>query len=181
MPRSRPRGGPEHGNCRRSFSRSAGRQPGTPPLPVLFPRTGQAGDPRMTIPDAITGKPGDTACGPPGIPLFGPGCYPVRDPEPALPPGGPPPGPPPLAPGMTAMPDHRKPRHCTPIPLKYPHRRQEDSDEQAVHASARGGSRAGPCRGRRLFRRDGVPAGVTQRSGGLFPRTRISCSVATMC
>ncbi|MHA7663104.1 MCE family protein [Mycolicibacterium sp. HS_4_1] len=83
-------------------------QPGTPPLPVPFPRTGQAGDPRMNIPDAITGKPGDTACGPPGIPLPGPGCYPVREPQPAPPPGGPPPGPPALAPGQTAMPEPPK-------------------------------------------------------------------------
>jgi phospholipid/cholesterol/gamma-HCH transport system substrate-binding protein len=83
-------------------------QPGTPPLPVPFPRTGQAGDPRMTIPDAITGKPGDTACGPTGIPLPGPGCYPLRETEPAPPPGGPPPGPPALAPGQTAMPEPPK-------------------------------------------------------------------------
>ncbi|WP_336524216.1 MCE family protein [Mycolicibacterium fortuitum] len=108
-------------------------QPGTPPLPVPFPRTGQAGDPRMTIPDAITGKPGDTACGPPGIPLPGPGCYPVRDPEPAPPPGGPPPGgpppggpppgPPPLAPGMTAMPEPPKtpPLHVSdPVEVAAP-------------------------------------------------------------
>lgn len=98
-------------------------QPGTPPLPVPFPRTGQAGDPRMTIPDAITGKPGDTACGPPGIPLPGPGCYPVRDPEPAPPPGGPPPGPPPLAPGMTAMPEPPKtpPLHVSdPVEVPAP-------------------------------------------------------------
>jgi len=69
-------------------------QPATPALPMPYPRTGQAGDPRLTIPDAITGNPGDQQCGPPGVPLPGPGCYPLRDLEPAPPPGGPPPGPP---------------------------------------------------------------------------------------
>ncbi|MCU1700823.1 MAG: virulence factor Mce family protein [Mycobacterium sp.] len=69
-------------------------QPGTQALPNPYPRTGQGGEPRMTIPDAITGTPGDQQCGPPGIPLPGPGCYPYREPLPAPPPGGPPPGPP---------------------------------------------------------------------------------------
>ncbi|UXA11568.1 MCE family protein [Mycobacterium sp. SMC-8] len=69
-------------------------QPASPALPVPFPRTGQAGDPRMTIPDAITGNPGDRQCGPPGIPLPGPGCYPLREQGPQPAPGGPPPGPP---------------------------------------------------------------------------------------
>jgi len=73
-------------------------QPGTPALPSPFPRTGQGGEPRMTIPDAITGNPGDQQCGPPGVPLPGPGCYPYREPLPAPPPGGPPPGPPAPAP-----------------------------------------------------------------------------------
>ncbi|BBY39989.1 Mce family protein Mce3C [Mycobacterium mantenii] len=76
-------------------------QPGTPPLPVPYPRTGQGGPPRMTIPDAITGNPSDHQCGLPGVPLPGPGCYPAREPVPAPPPGGPPPGPPaPLGPGQ---------------------------------------------------------------------------------
>jgi phospholipid/cholesterol/gamma-HCH transport system substrate-binding protein len=69
-------------------------QPATPPLPIPYPRTGQGGTPRMTLPDAITGNPGDPKCGPPGVPLPGPGCYPYRAPLPAPPPGGPPPGPP---------------------------------------------------------------------------------------
>lgn len=69
-------------------------QPGTPPLPMPFPRTGQGGEPRLTVPDAITGNPQDQHCGPPGVPLPGPGCYPYREPPPAPPPGGPPPGPP---------------------------------------------------------------------------------------
>jgi phospholipid/cholesterol/gamma-HCH transport system substrate-binding protein len=77
-------------------------QKATPALPVPFPRTGQGGDPRLTIPDAITGNPGDQQCGPPGVPLPGPGCYPYREPLPPGPPGGPPPGPPaPAPPGMT--------------------------------------------------------------------------------
>ena len=81
-------------------------QPGTPALPVPYPRTGQNGEPRLTIPDAITGNPGDHQCGPPGLPLPGPGCYPYREPLPAPPPGGPPPGPPaPAPPGMESVPE----------------------------------------------------------------------------
>jgi phospholipid/cholesterol/gamma-HCH transport system substrate-binding protein len=72
-------------------------QPGTPPLPLPYPRTGQGGEPRLNLPDAITGNPDDQQCGPPGVPLPGPGCYPYRAPEPAPAPGGPPPGPPALA------------------------------------------------------------------------------------
>lgn len=73
-------------------------QQATPALPMPYPRTGQGGEPRMTIPDAITGNPADQPCGPSGIPLPGPGCYPYRQPLPAPPPGGPPPGPPALEP-----------------------------------------------------------------------------------
>ena len=73
-------------------------QPGTPALPVPYPRTGQGGEPRLTIPDAITGNEDDQQCGPPGVPLPGPGCYPYREPPPAPPPGGPPPGPPAASP-----------------------------------------------------------------------------------
>jgi phospholipid/cholesterol/gamma-HCH transport system substrate-binding protein len=69
-------------------------QPGTPPLPPPYPRTGQGGAPRSSIPDAITGNPDDHLCGSPGVRLPGPGCYPYRQPPPAPPPGGPPPGPP---------------------------------------------------------------------------------------
>jgi phospholipid/cholesterol/gamma-HCH transport system substrate-binding protein len=90
-------------------------QPGTPALPVPFPRTGQGGEPRMTLPDAITGNPADQQCGPPGIALPGPGCYPYREPLAAPPPGGPPPGPPaelPPAPPETALP--------TPSPVFVP-------------------------------------------------------------
>jgi phospholipid/cholesterol/gamma-HCH transport system substrate-binding protein len=69
--------------------------PGTPPLPMPYPRTGQGGPPNLNLPDAITGNQGDQGCGPPGIPLPGPtGCYPYREPLPAPPEGGPPPGPP---------------------------------------------------------------------------------------
>jgi phospholipid/cholesterol/gamma-HCH transport system substrate-binding protein len=60
-------------------------QPGTPALPVPYPRTGQGGEPNLMLPDAITGKPGDPR-------------YPYREPLPAPPPGGPPPGPPAPAP-----------------------------------------------------------------------------------
>ncbi|KRD06098.1 mammalian cell entry protein [Mycobacterium sp. Root265] len=77
-------------------------QPGTPALPAPFPRTGQGGEPRLTVPDAITGNAGDQACGAPGAPTPGPGCYPYRKPLPAPAPGGPPPGPP--APGTAEIP-----------------------------------------------------------------------------
>lgn len=97
-------------------------QPGTPALPVPFPRTGQGGDPRLTIPDAITGNPGDQACGPPGIPLPGPGCYPYREPPPAPPPGGPPPGPPALAPaGLDSTPVPTPRPVAEPAPGGVPH------------------------------------------------------------
>lgn len=80
-------------------------QPGTPALPVPFPRTGQAGEPHLNLPDAITGNPGDPGCGPPGLALPGPtGCYPYRAPLPAPPPGGPPPGPPALGPAPGELP-----------------------------------------------------------------------------
>ena len=55
--------------------------PATPALPSPFPRTGQGGEPNLTVPDAITGVPGDPR-------------YPYREPLPQPPPGGPPPGPP---------------------------------------------------------------------------------------
>ncbi|CKN09199.1 virulence factor mce family protein [Mycobacterium tuberculosis] len=51
-----------------------------------YPRTGQGGEPRLTLPDAITGNPGDPR-------------YPYRPEPPAPPPGGPPPGPPAQQPG----------------------------------------------------------------------------------
>jgi phospholipid/cholesterol/gamma-HCH transport system substrate-binding protein len=60
-------------------------QPGTPPLPIPYPRTGQGGPPRLNLPDAITGKPGDPR-------------YPLKFEPPAPPPGGPQPGPPALTP-----------------------------------------------------------------------------------
>ncbi|HEY9303793.1 MAG TPA: MCE family protein, partial [Mycobacterium sp.] len=69
-------------------------QPGLPPLPLPYPRTGQGGEPKRTLPDAITGNPDEQSCGPLGVPLPGPRCYPYRQPAPAPPPGGPPPGPP---------------------------------------------------------------------------------------
>lgn len=68
-------------------------QPGTPPLPLPYPRTGQGGEPRRNLPDAITGNPGDSPCAVPGRP-GAPGCYPLREEPPAPPAGGPPPGPP---------------------------------------------------------------------------------------
>lgn len=84
-------------------------QPGTPALPVPFPRTGQGGEPHLNLPDAITGTPDGQQCGP--LALSGPGCYPYREPLPAPPPGGPPPGPPAAAPPGVAT---------TPIPSVAP-------------------------------------------------------------
>lgn len=66
-------------------------QPGTPPLPMPYPRTGQGGEPHLNLPDAITGNPGDPR-------------YPYREPLPAPPPGGPPPGPPALGPAPGEIP-----------------------------------------------------------------------------
>jgi len=59
-------------------------------LPVPYPRTGQGGEPRLTLPDAITGNED------PNLPAQFPGRYPYRPEsvQPAPPPGGPPPGPP---------------------------------------------------------------------------------------
>jgi phospholipid/cholesterol/gamma-HCH transport system substrate-binding protein len=90
-------------------------QKATPALPVPYPRTGQGGDPRMTIPDAITGNAGDQQCGPPGVPLPGPGCYPYREPIAPGPPGGPPPGPPAPAP-----PELAQTTEPTPAPVVVP-------------------------------------------------------------
>jgi phospholipid/cholesterol/gamma-HCH transport system substrate-binding protein len=89
-------------------------QPATPPLPVPFPRTGQGGEPRLTLPDAITGNPDDHQCGV-SVPLPGPGCYPYREPGPAPPPGGPPPGPP-----ASTPPGPEAPVLRPPGPLELP-------------------------------------------------------------
>jgi phospholipid/cholesterol/gamma-HCH transport system substrate-binding protein len=90
-------------------------QPATPPLPIPYPRTGQGGEPRRTLPDAITGNPSDNTCGLPGVALPGPGCYPYREPPPAPPPGGPPPGPPAAPPpGLAYTPEP------TPSPVYVP-------------------------------------------------------------
>ncbi|BBZ15590.1 MCE family protein [Mycobacterium branderi] len=86
-------------------------QPATPPLPVPYPRTGQGGEPRRTLPDAITGNPGDRG----GCLLPVAGCYPLKDEPAAPPPGGPPPGPPaqtPPGPGQSIMPPKG--------PIEYP-------------------------------------------------------------
>jgi phospholipid/cholesterol/gamma-HCH transport system substrate-binding protein len=77
-------------------------QPGTPALPLPYPRTGQGGPPNLTLPGAITGNPGDPR-------------YPYREPAPAPPPGGPPPGPPAAAPpGLASVPEP------TPSPVYVP-------------------------------------------------------------
>ncbi|WP_099245681.1 MCE family protein [Mycobacterium sp. shizuoka-1] len=81
-------------------------QPATPPLPVPFPRTGQGGEPNLTLPDAITGNQD------PNLPTQFPGRYPYREPLPAPPPGGPPPGPPATAPAPGELP----PPTVPPVP-----------------------------------------------------------------
>jgi phospholipid/cholesterol/gamma-HCH transport system substrate-binding protein len=106
-------------------------QPGTPALPVPYPRTGQGGEPNLNLPDAITGNPGDQGCGPPGLPLPGPtGCYPYREPLPPGPPGGPPPGPPALPPPNLAS---------TPEPMPKPVYVQAPGEVPPVAATSGGG------------------------------------------
>jgi phospholipid/cholesterol/gamma-HCH transport system substrate-binding protein len=84
-------------------------QPGTPALPAPYPRTGQGGEPRQTLPDAITGNLD------PNLPAQSPGRYPYREPAPAPAPGGPPPGPPaPAPPGLESVPEP------TPSPVVVP-------------------------------------------------------------
>jgi phospholipid/cholesterol/gamma-HCH transport system substrate-binding protein len=84
-------------------------QPATPALPVPYPRTGQGGEPNLTLPDAITGNLD------PNLPPQFPGRYPYREPLPAPPPGGPPPGPPALPPpGLQSTPEP------TPSPVYVP-------------------------------------------------------------
>jgi phospholipid/cholesterol/gamma-HCH transport system substrate-binding protein len=74
-------------------------QPGTPALPVPYPRTGQGGDPNLNLPDAITGNQD------PSLPAQFPGRYPYQGaPLPAPPPGGPPPGPPATGPAPGELP-----------------------------------------------------------------------------
>ena len=101
-------------------------QPGTPPLPMPYPRTGQGGPPATSIPDAITGNPGDQQCGPPGVPLPGPGCYPYREPAPVPEPGGPPPGPP--APASPSEANEPPPPVSEPVMMPAP-------GEQPPHAT----------------------------------------------
>ena len=84
-------------------------QPATPALPVPYPRTGQGGEPHLTLPDAITGNLD------PNLPAQFPGRYPYREPLPAPPPGGPPPGPPaPSPPELQSIPGP------TPAPVYVP-------------------------------------------------------------
>jgi phospholipid/cholesterol/gamma-HCH transport system substrate-binding protein len=109
-------------------------QPATPALPSPYPRTGQGGEPRLTLPDAITGNEGDQPCGPPGLALPGPGCYPYRAPLPAPPPGGPPPGPPaPPPPGLESTP------LPTPAPVYVPAPGEEPPPPASGQDPAQGG------------------------------------------
>jgi phospholipid/cholesterol/gamma-HCH transport system substrate-binding protein len=96
-------------------------QPATPPLPLPYPRTGHGGQPNRTLPDAITGNPGDRPCSVPGRP-GAPGCYPYREPLPAPPPGGPPPGPPaPIPPELRGAQPQQTPRDIlVPAPNEVP-------------------------------------------------------------
>ena len=76
-------------------------QPGTPPLPVPYPRTGQGGEPQSEAARRDHRQPGRPACGPPGLPLPGHRLLPLPRAAAAPPPGGPPPGPPaPAPPGL---------------------------------------------------------------------------------
>ena len=83
-------------------------QPATPPMPLPYPRTGQGGPARQTLPDAITGNPADPR-------------YPYREPPPAPPPGGPPPGPPaPAAPGQAGPEPTTAPPPISAVPSTPP-------------------------------------------------------------
>src|SRR6201999_695002 len=95
-------------------------RPGTPPLPPAYPRTGQGGEPRLNLPDAITGNPADPR-------------YPYRQPPPAPPPGGAPPGPPaPAPPDLASTPQQT---HGPIICLRHMRVRDETP---ARHRSAAG-------------------------------------------
>lgn len=86
-------------------------QRGTPPLPMPYPRTGEGGDPKLNLPDAITGNQD------PNLPAQFPGRYPYREPLPAPSPGSPPPGPPALPPPGIAGPAGPAP---SPSPVYLP-------------------------------------------------------------
>jgi phospholipid/cholesterol/gamma-HCH transport system substrate-binding protein len=91
-------------------------QPGTPALPVPYPRTGQGGESHLTLPDAITGNLD------PNLPAQFPGRYPYREPLPAPPPGGPPPGPPaPSPPELESTPEPTPAPVYVPAPGEVPH------------------------------------------------------------
>lgn len=108
-------------------------QPATPPLPVPYPRTGQGGEPRLYLPDAITGNPDDHPCGLSGMALPGTGCYPYREPPPAPPPGGPPPGPPAQAPAT-----QQSTPEPTPGPVLVPAPAEVPATEAPHHAPGAG-------------------------------------------
>ena len=91
-------------------------QPATPALPAPYPRTGQGGEPHLTLPDAITGNQD------PNLPAQFPGRYPYREPLPAPPPGGPPPGPPaPAPPELASTPEPTPAPVYVPAPGEVPH------------------------------------------------------------
>jgi phospholipid/cholesterol/gamma-HCH transport system substrate-binding protein len=103
-------------------------QPGTPPLPLPMPRTGQGGEPKQFLPDAITGNQD------PSLPPQFPGRYPYTEPLPAPPPGGPPPGPP------AAGPPNQQSTEPAQGPVSMPAPGQEPTPAPAV-------SGAGPAPG----------------------------------
>ena len=96
--------------------RPADRPAGYPPAADAVSRApARAAQPNRTLPDAITGNPGDQPCTGTGS---GSGCYPYREPLPAPPPGGPPPGPPHRRRRGWRRRDPRRPRFTSPRPAR---------------------------------------------------------------
>ncbi len=92
-------------------------QPGTPALPVPYPRTGQGGEPQADAARRDHRQPGDQGAVR-RLALPGLGCYPYREPLPAPPPGGPPPGPPAPSPPEIAV--RTASRHPSPVYVPAP-------------------------------------------------------------
>ena len=106
--------------CPRSASTRRSASPAPRRCRCRIPRTGQGGEPRLNLPDAITGKPGDPR-------------YPYRPPPPAPPPGGPPPGPPAPAPPDMASTPNQTPRAdlSCPAPHEGSRRRPREAGDEA--------------------------------------------------
>ena len=97
-------------------------QPGTPALPVPYPRTGQGGEPRLTPARRHHRQPRRSGVRSARCPARPYGCYPYREPLPAPPPGGPPPGPPAPRRPSCSPPEPTPAPVYVPAPDEAPHR-----------------------------------------------------------